>query len=253
VWSHLAPRVMTRFRVVAIDLRGHGNSDWDPQTSYDAQTFAEDLAKVISAFGFDKTVLIGHSWGAATAIRFAAANPAKVSALVIVDFGPELAQAGVDEVLKGLLDTPRSFASADQYANWLAERRPLAESRLLGQFARYSLRQAADGQWVLKSDAALGTVSEITRLPVKDGRYRVPELWTCLAQIKCPCLVIRGAASGVFPRDVAARVVERAPPDTRLQTIEAAGHAVMMDNPADFGRAVEEFLIAATAASTAAP
>jgi esterase len=242
VWSHLAPRLMSRFRTVAIDLRGHGNSDWDPEARYEAETFTADLTKVFAAFGFERTILIGHSWGAAIAVRFAAGNPALVAALVIIDFGPELAQAGVDEVMKGFIEMPRSFASVDEFSRWLAARRPLADPRLLGQFARYSLRQSAGGKCEVKADAALGTRSELSQLEVKDGRYCFPDLPAALARIKCRSLVIRGAASGVFPRDVATRMVEQTLSGSRLETIGAAGHAVMMDNPVEFSSKVDEFL-----------
>ena len=132
VWSHLAPRLMSQFHAVAFDLRGHGHSEWDPEGCYDAETFASDVTKVVAAFGFEWMTLIGHSWGAAAAIRFAAANPTMVAALVIVDFGPELAQAGVDEVMKGFIEMPRSFASTDEYACFGSPRAvPLPDSRLL--------------------------------------------------------------------------------------------------------------------------
>ena len=101
------------------------------EANYNSHTFTADLAKVINAFGFKKITLIGHSWGAETVIRFAAANPAQVAGLVIVDFGPELAQTGVDEVLKGFAEMPRSFTSVDEFTKWLTVRRPLAEPRLL--------------------------------------------------------------------------------------------------------------------------
>ncbi len=233
---------MSRFRVVALDMRGHGNSDRDPDANYNSQTFTADLAKAIAAFGFERTILIGHSWGAETAIRFAAANPGQIAALVIVDFGPELDQTGVDEVLKGFNEMPRAYGSADEFARWLTARRPLAEPRLLAQFARYSLRQAAGLPYEIKIDDALGTHSELSRLVAQNGRYYLPGLWAELARIKCPSLVIRGAMSAVFPTDVAARMVERTLPVSRLQTIRVAGHAVMLDNPAQFTSSVEAFL-----------
>jgi pimeloyl-ACP methyl ester carboxylesterase len=241
VWSHLAPRLMSRFRTVALDLRGHGNSDWDPEARYDAETFTGDLTKVIAKLGFERTILIGHSWGAAMALRFAAVNPTMVAALVIIDFGPELAQAGVDEVIKGFVEMPRSFASTEEFSRWLAARRPLADPRLLDQFARYSLQQCAGGECKIKSDAALGTKSELSRLKAKGGRCCFPELWVALARIKCQSLVIRGAASGVFPRDVATRMVERTRV-SQLQTISGAGHSVVMDNPLEFSTKVDQFL-----------
>jgi pimeloyl-ACP methyl ester carboxylesterase len=241
VWSHLTPQIMSRFRVVAIDLRGHGNSDWDPQTRYNTETLTADLAEVINSFDFARTILIGHSWGAAIATRFAAAQPATVSGLVIVDFGPELAEAGVQEILKGFTETPRSFASPDEYAQWLATRRPFANPRALDRYARYGLRQSAEGRYEIKNDAALGTEAEIAKLAPENGRYHITSLWDALEGIKCRTLILRGGASGVFPRDVAARMVERMPV-AKLQSVGAAGHAVMMDNPSEFSARVAEFL-----------
>lgn len=242
VWNHFAPRIASRFHVISVDLRGHGNSDWDPGANYNSHKFTADLTAVIASFGFKKTILIGHSWGAEAIIRFAAENPASVAGLVIIDFGPELAQTGVDEVLKGLKDTPRSFKSEEDYVRWLAHRRPLASSKLLEQFARYSLRQSTSGQYDIKTDQALATKSEFSQLIAKNGRYQLDYLWPILAKIKCSSLLVRGAASGVFPADVAMRMVDQGLPGSRLKNISAAGHAVMMDNPEDFSSSVVGFL-----------
>ncbi len=199
VWSHLTPQIMSRFRVVAIDLRGHGNSDWDPQTRYNTETLTADLAEVINSFDFARTILIGHSWGAAIATRFAAAQPATVSGLVIVDFGPELAEAGVQEILKGFTETPRSFASPDEYAQWLATRRPFANPRALDRYARYGLRQSAEGRYEIKNDAALGTEAEIAKLAPENGRYHIASLWDALEGIKCRTLSFAAARPAFFP------------------------------------------------------
>ena len=98
---------------------------------------------------------------------------------------------------------------------------------------------------MVKNDAAIGTQSELNRLAAEQGRYRLPDLWDALAGIKCRTLVLRGAASGVFPRDVATRMVEQTLADSELHTIGAAGHAVMMDNPLQFVSRIEEFLTSA--------
>jgi pimeloyl-ACP methyl ester carboxylesterase len=242
VWNHLAIRMAPRFRVIAMDLRGHGDSDWDPEARYDTETFVADLTKTVAAFGFERMILIGHSLGAEVAIRFAADNASRVAALIIVDFGPELDKGGIDEVLRSFAAMPRAFASLEEYTQWLIARRPLAEPGLLRQFARCSLRQSSSQGWEPKADAALASHSPISRLVASDGRYRDPDLWPMLARIKCPSLVVRGGGSGVFPSDVAGRMVERTLWDGRLATIAAAGHAVMMDNPAEFSARVFDFL-----------
>jgi pimeloyl-ACP methyl ester carboxylesterase len=242
VWSHLAIRLMSRLRVMAVDLRGHGNSDWDPEARYDSETFTADLARTVASFGLDRVILVGHSLGADVAIRYAAQNAERVAALVIIDFGPELTKAGVDEVVRAFLDSPRKFPSTEHYAQWLIERRPFADPGLLRQFARCSLRQSSAGDWELKADEALGAGSLLSGFELIDGRYRDPHLWLELERIRCPSLIIRGMGSGVFPSDVASRMVERSLSASRLANIAGAGHSVMMDNPVELTASVSDFL-----------
>jgi len=242
VWDHLAARIAPQYRVIAMDLRGHGNSDWDPEARYDTETFTGDLTKVVESFGFDQMVLVAHSLGADVAIRFAAANGARVVALVIVDFGPELDKAGVDEIVRNFVAMPRAFASAEEYAQWLIARRPLADPDMLRQFARHNLRQSPTQTWEVKSDATLASRSQISKFDAQDGRYSSPGLWPALTRIKCPTLLVRGIGSGILRYDVASRMVDNTLADARLATIAAAGHSVMMDNPAAFSASVISFL-----------
>jgi pimeloyl-ACP methyl ester carboxylesterase len=246
IWNYLAIRAAQQFRVAAIDLRGHGDSDWDPEAKYGTETFASDLTKAVAALGFERMILIGHSLGADVAIRFAADQPSRVAALIIVDFGPELQKEGIDEVLRNFAGSPHSFASVEDYAEWLVERRPLADPTVLRQFARECLRRSGENGWTPKADAALATSSEISRFFPSNGRYSNPDLWPMLARIRCPTLVIRGSASGVLPLDVANRMVESALWNSQLATVAAAGHAVMIDNPAEFSASVIRFLSGVT-------
>jgi pimeloyl-ACP methyl ester carboxylesterase len=244
VWSHLATRLLPQLRVLAIDLRGHGGSGWDPQARYETETFALDLGRVVAALRLERTVLIGHSLGADIAIRYTAAHPGQVAALVIIDFGPELTKAGVDEVMRAFADTPRTFASTDDYAQWLIERRPFADQKMLKQFARCSLRQSSGGNWELKADPALGAGSLLSRFEANGARYCDPAMWRELERIKCPTLIVRGVASGVLPYDVPGRMVDRLHAAGRLASIAAAGHSVMLDNPGELSTNVTGFLTA---------
>jgi pimeloyl-ACP methyl ester carboxylesterase len=233
---------MPQFRVVAIDLRGHGNSDWDPEARYETETFTRDLTRAVAFLGVNRMILVGHSLGADIAIRYAAANPERVAALVLIDFGPELTKAGVDEIMRAFANSPRCFQSVDGYAQWLIEHRPFADQRLVRQFARCSLRQLSSGSWELKVDAGLRPNALLSRFEVSDGRYCDPGMWLELERIKCPSLIVRGMASGVFPSDVAGRMVERALSAGRLVTIGTAGHSVMLDNPAELSASIVGFL-----------
>jgi pimeloyl-ACP methyl ester carboxylesterase len=242
VWSYLSRHIAPRLRPIAIDLRGHGNSSWDPGQKYDWRTMTEDLEEVIEALKLRRFVLVGHSLGAEVAIRAAARNPAHVAALVIVDFGPELLRAGVDQVRADLREIPGRFASPDAYAAWLIDRRPLSRPELLQDLATYNLRRSAAGTFELKVDPAVvarGKFGELDRLSC---RYCQPELWHVLRRITAPSLVVRGKGSSVLPPDVASRMVERTLPVSRLAVIGGAGHSVMMDRPEEFTDAVIGFL-----------
>jgi LPS sulfotransferase NodH/pimeloyl-ACP methyl ester carboxylesterase len=242
VWDHLAVRLAPHFRVVAMDLRGHGNSEWDPEVRYDATTFTADLTKIVNSYGFDRMVLVAHSLGADVAIRYTAENAPRVVGLVIVDFGPELDKSGIDELLRNFRAVPRTFGTVEKYWEWLTARRPLANPKLLRQFARYNLRRSATQTWELKSDPQLTSGSKMPGFEVVNDHYVNPKLWPSLMQIKCPTLVVRGMASGILPYKVANRMVEGALTNGRLATIATAGHSVMFDNPVEFSAKISSFL-----------
>jgi pimeloyl-ACP methyl ester carboxylesterase len=241
VWSELA-RSLSGLRTIAIDLRGHGNSDWDAMQDYDARTLAGDLTEVIDELDSDRVILVGHSLGGEVVLRYAVRSD-RVGALVIVDHGPELSKDGIDRVFQDFNETPREFATVGHYAQWLKVRRPLARPDLIEQFAAYNLRPISPGKFAVKSDPALRrrhTAESIS----SNGRYFRPELWSALTRLTCPLLVIRGVGSAVLPVDVARQMVEVSGSAARLSVIARAGHAIMLDNPDDLAGAVAEFLAA---------
>ena len=87
IWDLTAPSLARDRRVIALDQRGHGQSD-KPVTGYDFATIVEDDFQAVSALGLgDRFAIAGHSWGANVALEFAAAHPERVAALILVDGG----------------------------------------------------------------------------------------------------------------------------------------------------------------------
>ena len=84
IW--LAPPLAHVFRVIALDQRGHGLSD-TPDDGYDFKTITGDLARAIGALGWERPLVVGHSWGANVALQLAADYPALPSGVVLVDGG----------------------------------------------------------------------------------------------------------------------------------------------------------------------
>ncbi|HZA83389.1 MAG TPA: alpha/beta hydrolase [Actinomycetes bacterium] len=85
IWDGVAPRLVgAGLRVVALDLRGHGDSD-QPGSGYDFGQVGRDLQAALAALGLDRPVLVGHSWGANVALQHAADRPGQLAGLALVD------------------------------------------------------------------------------------------------------------------------------------------------------------------------
>lgn len=107
----LAGRLQDRYRVLALDTRGRGDSDWDPNGAYHTESYVADLEKFTDLLGLDGFVLLGHSMGGATTYVYAARHPERVRAAVVEDIGPgsSLSGAGAERIRREVAETPRDF------------------------------------------------------------------------------------------------------------------------------------------------
>jgi pimeloyl-ACP methyl ester carboxylesterase len=141
-WDLAAPQLAHAFRVVALDQRGHGLSD-TPDDGYDFETITGDLARAIGALGWERPLVVGHSWGANVALQLAADYPALPSGVVLVDGGTnELASfMSLDDTLERLAPprlagTPRAAFLGNLRARWAGG--PFSqeiEDLIMGNFA----------------------------------------------------------------------------------------------------------------------
>jgi pimeloyl-ACP methyl ester carboxylesterase len=234
IWNDFSPRVAALGRTIAVDLRGHGDSDWDEHSRYNGATHLEDLNFVLDVLDLSRIVLVGHSLGGEIAIRLTAQYPERVIGLVIVDFGPELDPTASAHIRSEFVADSRVYADYQEYVDHLERKRPLIGPEVRWAIAKSALRPGMRGGYQLKRDPAMGT----------EGRFKssfFPSLWPLLKDTICPVLVVRGIASAVLPASVAQRMVEELP-DGYLAPIRLAGHAVMSDNPEDFAAATLSFI-----------
>ena len=248
IWDDFAPRVADHYRVVALSLRGHGDSDWDPEKRYDYTNHLADLEQVTQRLGIERMVLVGHSLGGRVAMLFAGLHPERLAGLVIVDSAPELDARGTTRIRMEVAEHQAPvFSSIVEYENLLAHNYPAATPEALKRMARSSLKQNEDGTFELKMDTAYRG---------KDGPQLGPEemasreeehtrnMWAALEKLACPTLVVRGAASDIMSPEVADRMVEEVLPKGTLAVVPQAGHSVMTDNPDGFAEAVCDFVLA---------
>jgi pimeloyl-ACP methyl ester carboxylesterase len=242
-----APAVATPYRVYAMDLRGHGDSDWDPQARYDYENHQADLEAVIENLAFDRVVLVGHSLGGRVCMRFAAAHNDMVAGLVIVDSAPELDPRGTIRISQDVEQhRDPSFETISQYETYLSTSYPAATPESIRRMARNGLKQRDDGRYVLKMDISFRSRAAGQMNPKELAKYEettTEALWDALAKIDCPSLVVRGAASDIMSADVADRMVDDVMTNASLAVVPLAGHSVMTDNPDGFRECVCEFML----------
>ena len=233
-WDFFALAMRPHFHVLALDQRGHGDSDWAPDGDYSLEAHQRDIHGFVQAAGLERFVLIGLSLGGRNSLVYTATHPEGVRALVIVDVGPETRRDGRRQIREFVtttdeLDSVEAFAQRAQQHN---PRRPI--SQLMGSL-RWNLKQLPNGKWTWKYDKLLRTPGY--RIPGGSREY----LWDCATRLSCPTLVVRGGESLVLDRDGAERLRE-AVRGSQLVEVPHAGHTVPGDNPLGFEMAVRPFL-----------
>ncbi len=247
IWDDFAPSVAPYYRVLALDLRGHGDSDWDPERRYDYEHHVADLEAVFAKLGIDRAVLVGHSLGGRVCTLYAAAHPETVAGFVIVDSGPELDARGIVRIRMDVEEhRDPTFANVREYENMLSLAYPAARPSAIARMAKYGLRERDDGKLVLKMDTGLRNwgANQPDAEAIKAREERIQnDLWSALGKLLCQALVVRGAASDILSADTADRMVDEVIPNAQLAVVAQAGHSVMTDNPEGFRDAVCAFVL----------
>ena len=248
IWDDFAPVVAPYYRTVALDHRGHGQSDRDPEGRYEIDHLVDDVEAVTAALGIERLVLVAHSLGGRVATIFGERHPERLAGLVLVDIGPEIDTRGRMRIRQDVESSVEPvFASVEEYARTLSLAYPAATPEALKRMARHGVRRRDDGRYELVMDPALrgavaqGSDDEASALAEEQAFEK--RQWDALAKLTCPTLVVRGAASDILSPEVADRMVDEVLAHGRLAIVGQAGHSVMTDNPQGFNDAVAAFVL----------
>ncbi|MCJ0873567.1 alpha/beta fold hydrolase [Streptomyces sp. AP-93] len=239
-WTGTARWLGETRRVVALDQRGHGQSERPPtagpgsSVAYGREAFVADAEAAVEQLGLAPVTLIGHSMGALTAWQLAARRPDLVAALVICDMrASALGEASQQEWEEWFRHWPLPFPTQDAARRWFGEDDPRVErpDPGRGEFFAEVMHEADDGWRPLFSRRQMLTARETW---VHDAH------WEELAQVRCPTLVVRGL-DGELGRAEAQEMV-RVLPAGQYAEIPDAGHYLHYDHPTAWRAAVEPFL-----------
>lgn len=236
-WDGVAPLLAAYGRVLALDFRGHGRSEWPRPPHYGPQAYRQDVKGLIESLG-SKVILVGHSMGGAVAQWVATMHPELLAALIVVD-----APHGPPPLLRRLMwrwrrrshppgTRPELRTAADIIRKFRLQPPETFMSRLeIERLALHGAEQLPNGKWAFRFDPG-------TRAWRKQGgNLKKPDL----RKVALPVLILRGEGSTLVSA-AHSRRMQRKVRGAVLKEIPRAYHHVPLDNPADTAAAIVDFV-----------
>jgi esterase len=233
-FDHLAPHFRGKYHVIAADMRGHGDSEWDPQGSYLVEDYVSDVAELVRQLRLREVILWGNSTGGRVAQVFAGSHPELVSAVIAEDVGPERPPAISNRRSERMSREEKGWASVDELFEQVSKENPRTAEPVLRSLVQNGSKRRVDGRTVWKRDPA-----------ILNG-FVPTELWAAVRKIRAPILYVIGGASDIVPPATQGQL-KQALPQAEFVTMPGLGHYPSDENPLDFIAIVNRFLSAANA------
>jgi len=237
-WLDVAARLADDRECICVDSRGFGDSDASPDKDYSVPSMAGDLAAVVQACGVEAVVPVGHSMGGRAATYLAATLPKLARGLVLVDYSPENAAAGLKRTAQSVAGVPDVFENVEAAMAHFGIAPGSDKARAAR--ARYEayLRPVAGG-YAIKRDVHFRDQFRRTLETGERPKLGV-DMWKILGDVRCPVLVVRGTDSDMFAAETVEKVRAANP---RIALVEvASGHNVPGENPGALAAAIRSFL-----------
>ncbi len=238
-FAEFAERYSPGFRVLVLEFRGRGLSDYDPMPGrYNPLTYASDTLQLLDHLDVPQAIFAGTSLGGLVTMTVAAMAPQRITGAILNDVGPELSQEGLDRI-KSYVGKNTRFETWDEAAEAIASRNASAFETYTHDdwvaMARRNCRED-DGASVFDYDMAIAHPFH-----TPGGATPAVDMWplfTALAQK--PLLVVRGAKSDLLSKDTAKRMQEAAP-HAKFALVPRVGHAPELNEP-EAAAAIDQFL-----------
>lgn len=222
-WDCVAAMLRERYRCIALDQRGHGDSEWSPVVDYRFAAHVADIEGFIGSMGLERPVLVGQSMGGLNSITYATRHSDQMRGMVIVDVAPVVSSSAAERI-RAFTATPE-LDSPEAFLERAVKFNPIRDPAVLRRSLYYNLRETPAGKWMFKHDQRRRS-EDAMRSFTEDRKRLASEL----SSIRCSTLVVRGALSDVLT-DETAKKFAHSLPDGRWVRVENSGHNVQGDNP----------------------
>lgn len=249
-WDAVAMLVCADHHVVAIDLRGHGASEWSPQLDYGLPDHAHDVRETLWSLGIRSYLLVGMSLGGFVSLRIATSGLGEPRGVVLVDVSTRVRLPSARQI-RGFIAGRDEFDSVDDAVEYVRAHRggrvpgessvatapPVRRTESLRTQVALNLMRLATGRFTWRYDRRHRTMAELDAM--LDDAATIEE---SLPRLGCPLLLVVGADSDVLDPGEPARLTGLLTVPARAVTVEGAGHGVQRDAPVAVARLLVEFL-----------
>ena len=234
---------------LAIDLPGHGHSDWRDDGGYTPLNMADEIAVAIREHAPGAVLVVGMSLGGITSMELAVRHPELVRRLLLVDITPGVNAQKAKAVLD-FVDGPQTFPDFQSLLDRTIEHNPTRTLSSLRRGILHNARQLDDGSWQWRYDrrshgrrvaaeAAAAAAGQPVPAPDPAAETMSP-LWDDFGAVRCPLLLARGGVSPVVDDDDVAEA-RRRQPGIEVVVVDGAGHSIQGDRPLELAALIERF------------
>ena len=228
-FDHVAPHFAQQYHVIAVDMRGHGDSGWHSQGAYLVEDYTSDIEALIEQLKLRNIVLWGASTGGRVVQMIAGRHPDWVSAVIVEDVGPERPATISNRRGDRMAKEADGWASVDELLMQIKKDQPRTAEPLLLHFAQHGSKARADGRVVWKRDPA-----------ILKG-FIPTELWATVRNIKAPIIYVLGGVSSIVPPETQ-QELQRVLPQSQIVCMPGLGHYPSDEQPEAFLAVVDRFL-----------
>jgi pimeloyl-ACP methyl ester carboxylesterase len=236
-WAAFGERYSPGHRVLAIDFRGRGGSDNDPQPMrYNPLTYARDVLQLLDSLDIPQAIFVGTSLGGLVTMTVAAMAPQRIAATILNDVGPELSQEGLERI-RTYVGKDVRFASWDGAADAIAANSKHVPARYThADWVKMARRVCREDSGQIRFDYDMAIVAPFEAAPTP-----TIDLWPLFAALAAkPLLVVRGELSDLLSAEAADKM-RAAAPHAKFALVPGVGHAPELDEP-EAVAAIDDFL-----------